>query len=141
MLLVSRAIFRGVAPLAPGASTGSGGGPSVAREVILVMLTPDYLPAVSVLPIVAVAMAMQGIYLLTREERTELLPVVLNELESAHADGLDVPVGHEPDLGSGHGLRRQRPPLPRPGRGRPAGRRRRWGWSSWTKRNFAVCQV
>ena len=27
----------------------------------------------------------QGIYLLTREERTELLPVVLSELESAHS--------------------------------------------------------
>jgi O-antigen/teichoic acid export membrane protein len=53
---------------------------AVAREVILVMLTPDYLPAVSVLPIVAVAMAMQGIYLLTSiglnlTSRTEFYPI------------------------------------------------------------------
>ncbi len=32
----------------------------------------------------------QGIYLLTREERVELLPVVLGELESAHSNGIDV---------------------------------------------------
>jgi tetratricopeptide (TPR) repeat protein len=32
----------------------------------------------------------QGMYLLTRDERTELLPVVLGELESAHSNGLDI---------------------------------------------------
>ena len=53
---------------------------AVAREVILVVLTPDYLPAVAVLPIVAVAMALQGIYLLTSiglnlTSRTAFYPV------------------------------------------------------------------
>jgi O-antigen/teichoic acid export membrane protein len=53
---------------------------AVAREVILVVLTPDYLPAVTVLPIVAVAMALQGIYLLTSiglnlTSRTAFYPV------------------------------------------------------------------
>jgi O-antigen/teichoic acid export membrane protein len=53
---------------------------AVAREVILVVLTPDYLPAVAVLPVVAVAMALQGIYLLTSiglnlTSRTEFYPI------------------------------------------------------------------
>lgn len=53
---------------------------AVAREVILVVLTPDYLPAVPVLPVVAVAMALQGIYLLTSiglnlTSRTEFYPI------------------------------------------------------------------
>jgi O-antigen/teichoic acid export membrane protein len=53
---------------------------AVAREAILVVLTPDYLPAVPVLPIVAVAMALQGIYLLTSiglnlTSRTEFYPI------------------------------------------------------------------
>ncbi|MCC7043924.1 MAG: oligosaccharide flippase family protein [Acidobacteria bacterium] len=53
---------------------------AVAREVILVLLTPDYLPAVPVLPIVAVAMGLQGLDLLTSiglnlTSRTEFYPV------------------------------------------------------------------
>ena len=53
---------------------------AVARDVVLVMLTPDYLPAVGVLPIVALAMACQGAYLLTSiglnlTSRTEFYPV------------------------------------------------------------------
>lgn len=53
---------------------------ATAREVILVVLTPDYLPAVSVLPIVALAFALQGVYLLTSiglnlTSRTEFYPV------------------------------------------------------------------
>jgi O-antigen/teichoic acid export membrane protein len=53
---------------------------AVSREVILVMLTPDYLPAVPILPIVAVAMALQGLYLLTSiglnlTSRTEFYPI------------------------------------------------------------------
>ena len=53
---------------------------AVARDAILVMLTPDYLAAATVLPIVAVAMALQGVYLLTSiglnlTSRTEFYPV------------------------------------------------------------------
>ncbi|MFO7300874.1 MAG: oligosaccharide flippase family protein [Acidobacteriota bacterium] len=53
---------------------------AVARDVVLVMLTPDYLPAVNVLPIVALALAFQGLYLLTSiglnlTSRTEFYPV------------------------------------------------------------------
>ncbi len=53
---------------------------AIARDVILVMLTPDYLDAAPVLPIVAVAMAFQGVYLLTSiglnlTSRTEFYPV------------------------------------------------------------------
>lgn len=53
---------------------------AVAREVVLVLLTPDYLPAVPVLPVVAVAMALQGLYLLTSiglnlTSRTEFYPI------------------------------------------------------------------
>ncbi len=53
---------------------------ATARDLILVVLTPDYLPAVSVLPIVAVAFALQGVYLLTSiglnlTSRTEFYPV------------------------------------------------------------------
>lgn len=53
---------------------------AVARDVVLVMLTPEYLPAVGVLPVVAVAMAFQGAYLLTSiglnlTSRTEFYPV------------------------------------------------------------------
>ena len=38
---------------------------AVAHDAILVMLKPEYLDAARVVPIIAVAMAMQGIYLLT----------------------------------------------------------------------------
>jgi len=38
---------------------------AAARDVVLVMLTPEYLGAVPVIPLVATGMAMQGIYLLT----------------------------------------------------------------------------
>lgn len=53
---------------------------AVARDLVLVMLTPAYLPAIDVLPIVAVAMAFQGLYLLTSiglnlTSRTEFYPV------------------------------------------------------------------
>lgn len=53
---------------------------AIAPEVVLVVLTPDYLPAAQVLPIVAVAMAFQGLYLLTSiglnlTSRTEFYPV------------------------------------------------------------------
>jgi O-antigen/teichoic acid export membrane protein len=37
----------------------------IARDIILVMLTPNYLAAVPVIPLIAVGMAAQGIYLLT----------------------------------------------------------------------------
>lgn len=52
---------------------------AVARDAVLVLLTPEYLPAVPVLPIVAVGMAMQGVYLLTSiglnlTSRTEFYP-------------------------------------------------------------------
>ena len=53
---------------------------AVAEDVVRVMLTPDYLPAVDVLPIVALAMGCQGVYLLTSiglnlTSRTEFYPV------------------------------------------------------------------
>jgi O-antigen/teichoic acid export membrane protein len=53
---------------------------AVARDVVLVMLTPAYLSAAPVLPIVAVGMAFQGAYLLTSiglnlSGRTEFYPV------------------------------------------------------------------
>lgn len=53
---------------------------AVAPEVILTVLTPDYLAAAPILPIVAVAMALQGVYLLTSiglnlTSRTEFYPV------------------------------------------------------------------
>lgn len=53
---------------------------AVAQDAVLVMLTPDYLDAVAVLPIVAVALSLQGIYLLTSiglnlTSRTEFYPV------------------------------------------------------------------
>ena len=53
---------------------------AIAPDVILVMLTPDYLDAAPILPIVAVAMAFQGVYLLTSiglnlTSRTEFYPV------------------------------------------------------------------
>lgn len=53
---------------------------AVARDAVLVMLTPDYLAAAPVLPIVAVGMALQGTYLLTSiglnlSSRTEFYPV------------------------------------------------------------------
>ena len=52
---------------------------AIARDVILLMLTPAYLPAVPVVPIVAVGMAFQGVYLLTSiglnlTSRTEYYP-------------------------------------------------------------------
>jgi O-antigen/teichoic acid export membrane protein len=53
---------------------------AVAHDAVLVILTPEYLPAVPVLPVVALGMAMQGVYLLTSiglnlTSRTELYPV------------------------------------------------------------------
>ena len=53
---------------------------AVARDAVLVMLTPDYLAAAPVLPVVAVGMALQGAYLLTSiglnlSGRTEFYPV------------------------------------------------------------------
>ena len=52
----------------------------VAPDVVLLMLTPEYLAAAPVLPIIAVGMACQGIYLLTSiglnlTSRTEFYPV------------------------------------------------------------------
>ena len=38
---------------------------AVSRDAILVMLKPEYLPAARVVPIIAIAMAFQGVYLLT----------------------------------------------------------------------------
>lgn len=53
---------------------------AVARDVILVMLKPEYLAAAPILPLVALGMACQGVYLLTSiglnlTSRTELYPV------------------------------------------------------------------
>jgi O-antigen/teichoic acid export membrane protein len=53
---------------------------AVAHDVILVMLSPRYLDALPVVPIIAVAAALQGVYLLTSiglnlTNRTELYPV------------------------------------------------------------------
>lgn len=53
---------------------------AIAQDLILVMLTPEYMAAAPVLPIVAVGMALQGVYLLTSiglnlTSRTEFYPV------------------------------------------------------------------
>jgi O-antigen/teichoic acid export membrane protein len=53
---------------------------AVSRDAILLLLTPEYLGAVPVIPLIAVGMAMQGVYLLTSiglnlTKRTELYPV------------------------------------------------------------------
>jgi O-antigen/teichoic acid export membrane protein len=53
---------------------------AVARDVVLVMLTPEYLQAAAVLPLVAAGMGLQGVYLLTSiglnlTSRTEFYPV------------------------------------------------------------------
>ena len=53
---------------------------AVSRDVILVMLTPDYLKAEPVIPLIAIGMALQGVYLLTSiglnlTSRTEYYPV------------------------------------------------------------------
>jgi O-antigen/teichoic acid export membrane protein len=53
---------------------------AVARDVILLMLTPDYLPALPVLPLVATAFGLQGLYQLTSiglnlTSRTELYSI------------------------------------------------------------------
>lgn len=53
---------------------------AIARDVILVMLSPAYLDAARVIPLVAVGMGFQGIYLLTSiglnlTNRTEFYPV------------------------------------------------------------------
>lgn len=53
---------------------------AVSRDAILLLLTPEYLDAVPVIPLIAVGMAMQGVYLLTSiglnlTKRTELYPV------------------------------------------------------------------
>ena len=53
---------------------------AVSRDAILLLLNPDYLDAVPVIPLIAVGMAMQGVYLLTSiglnlTKRTELYPV------------------------------------------------------------------
>ena len=52
----------------------------VARDVILLMATPDWLDGAAVMPIIALALACQGVYLLTSiginlTSRTELYPV------------------------------------------------------------------
>lgn len=56
------------------------GAAATAEDLVRVMLTPDYLPAVSILPIVAFGMALHGVYLLTSiglnlTSRTEFYPV------------------------------------------------------------------
>ncbi len=38
---------------------------ATARDIVLVMLTPEYLGAVRVIPLIAIGMALQGVYLLT----------------------------------------------------------------------------
>jgi O-antigen/teichoic acid export membrane protein len=53
---------------------------AVAHDVILVMLKPEYLDALPVVPIIAVAIALQGVYLLTSiglnlTSRTEFYPM------------------------------------------------------------------
>lgn len=53
---------------------------AVAPDAILVLLTPEYMDAAAVLPLVAVGMALQGVYLLTSiglnlTSRTEFYPV------------------------------------------------------------------
>ena len=53
---------------------------AVARDVILVMLTPEYLGALPVVPLIAIGIAFQGVYLLTSiglnlTSRTEFYPV------------------------------------------------------------------
>ncbi len=53
---------------------------AVAHDVILVMLDPKYLAALPVVPVIAVGMALQGVYLLTSiglnlTNRTEFYPV------------------------------------------------------------------
>ena len=53
---------------------------AVSRDIVLLVLTPEYLPAASILPIVALGLACQGIYLLTSiglnlTSRTEFYPV------------------------------------------------------------------
>jgi O-antigen/teichoic acid export membrane protein len=53
---------------------------AVSRDVALALLTPDYLDAVPVIPLIAVGMAAQGVYLLTSigmnlTSRTEFYPV------------------------------------------------------------------
>jgi len=53
---------------------------AVAHDAILVMLTPEYLAAAPVLPLVAIGMACQGVYLLTSiglnlTSRTEFYPI------------------------------------------------------------------
>jgi O-antigen/teichoic acid export membrane protein len=56
------------------------GATAVAPDVVLLMLTPEYLPAASILPLIAVGMACHGVYLLTSiglnlTSRTEFYPV------------------------------------------------------------------
>lgn len=53
---------------------------ATSRDAILLLLKPEYLDAVPVVPLIAVGMAMQGVYLLTSiglnlTKRTELYPV------------------------------------------------------------------
>lgn len=53
---------------------------AVSRDLVLVLFTPEYLPAAQVMPLIAVAMALQGVYLLTSiglnlTSRTEFYPV------------------------------------------------------------------
>lgn len=53
---------------------------AVARDVILVLLKPEYLDALPVVPTIAIAIALQGVYLLTSiglnlTSRTEFYPV------------------------------------------------------------------
>jgi len=53
---------------------------AIARDVVLIMLTPDYLGAIPVVPIIALGFAFQGVYLLTSiglnlTSRTEFYPM------------------------------------------------------------------
>lgn len=53
---------------------------AVSRDVILVLLTPEYLPAARVIPLIAIGMGFQGLYLVTSiglnlTSRTQYYPV------------------------------------------------------------------
>jgi O-antigen/teichoic acid export membrane protein len=74
---------------------------AVSRDAILLLLKPEYLAAVPVVPLIAVGMAMQGVYLLTSiglnlTRRTELYPVATF---AALAIGLGTGVVLMPRLG------------------------------------------
>jgi len=61
---------------------------AVARDVVLLVLSPDYLEAVPVVPFIALGMAAQGVYLLTSiglnlTGRTEFYPVATSTAAAA----------------------------------------------------------